>query len=446
MPSFSLPDRVTGWLLPVLAIVTEGALLAVAYVAVTVAVEGRPPLLGTLELSVAAGITAVAARRRWIDPDEDALPFLALLAALGLAGWLWDAEARRLLLDGNPVDAVATHVGGWLMLVAGMRGVGRAYEVDDRSMTRLVLLGVPALAIPWVLGRFADDGLRQTFTDHAFVASLSFVTAGFIAAGLARLQEIGRETGVDWRTDRSWMGTVLGVLAVVLALGIPASVLLGLPGDAVARGILDPILSALGYAFVGVAAAAALVAAVLAAALRSLGMRLPPPMTPEEIARLQEVPNYTVEELRGALTGLGVLWAVVLVVLVVLLRIWLRRRPARAVRMASEERSIRLPARHRQQRPTAAIGGTGRSRPIQPTDAVTAYLAALDALAGHDPRQARADAETPRSHARRVEAGRELGALQADYALVRYGGRKLSGPEDRRAVARWRRLRDRLRA
>jgi hypothetical protein len=40
----------------------------------------------------------------------------------------------------------------------------------------------------------------------------------------------------------------------------------------------------------------------------------------------------------------------------------------------------------------------------------------------------------------------QLARLQADYALARYAGRPLTQGEHRRAVRRWRRLRDRLRA
>ena len=445
MRSSSLPDRALDALLPVLALVAEGALLAVAYAAITVAVEGREPLLGTLELAAAAGTTAVAARRGWADPDEGAPRFLALLAALGLVGWLWDAGARDLLMAGNLVDALSRHPGGWLAVVAGMRGVGRAFEVDDRAMTRLVLVGIPALAIPWAIGQTAPAALRQTFDDRAFVASLTFVTSGFIAAGLARLQEIGRETGVDWRRDRSWSGTVLAVLVVVLVIGIPASALLGLPGDAVARGILDPILSLLGYAFVGAVTATALVAALIAAALRAAGVQLPAAMTPEEIANLGEIPTYTAEQLRGALTGIGILWIVVVVVLFVLLRVWLRRRSPRRARATSEERSFSVPPRRRLARAAAGAPPVAAA-PVQARDAVTAYLAALAEIAARRPADARAEHETPRAHARRVGIGRELDALQADYALARYAARTLTAGEHRRALDRLRRLRRHLRA
>jgi hypothetical protein len=45
-----------------------------------------------------------------------------------------------------------------------------------------------------------------------------------------------------------------------------------------------------------------------------------------------------------------------------------------------------------------------------------------------------------------VQAGSELDALQADYALDRYGNRRLTDAEHRRAIGRWQRLRSRLRA
>jgi hypothetical protein len=330
------------------------------------------------------------------------------------------------------------------MVAAAMRGVGRGVEIDDRAVTRLVLVGVPLLAIPWALGQVAAGDLRGEFTEAAYVASMTFVTSGFIAAGLARLQEIGRETGVDWRRNRSWLGTVLGVLVVVLALGVPAALILGLPGSAVARGILDPLLSILGYAFVLVAGLAALLAAIIAGMLRSLGVELPPPMTPEEIAQLPEIAEVTFEQVRGALTALAVFWIALLVVSVVLLRVWLRRRGRRSLRGATEERAIIIPERSFRLRIPRLPSARPAPRRTAPRDAVGAYLAALDDLADRDAIHARAEHETPRAHARRIDAGAELVALQADYALARYGGRGLTHGEHRRAIGRWRRLRERL--
>jgi hypothetical protein len=439
-------ERALGWLVPVLAIVAEGALLAVVYVAIETAIEGRQPLLGTLELSLAAGLAAYAVHRRWLDPDADSVGFLGLLLVLGLAGWLWDDRARELLAAGNVVEALSTHPGGWLTVVAAMRGIGRGREIDDRAVTRFVLIGVPALAIPWGLGQFAPEALRSTFTEQAFVATITFVTAGFVAAGLARLGEIGRETGVDWRRNRSWMGTVFGVLILVIGVGIPAAILLGLPADAVVRGILDPVLNALVYFLVAVTAAGIFAAALIARALDSFGIRLPLPDGPETVLPGTPLEPYTIEELRGAITGVTALWVILIVVGLVLLRVWLRQRRSANAHGAREERSIRLPDEifrlrlPRRRRPVAAHPrGT-------PHDAVTAYLASLDELAGADPARARAEHETPRAHARRVAAGPELGALQAGYSLARYGDRALTDAEHRRALGRWRRLRRRLRS
>jgi hypothetical protein len=89
-----------------------------------------------------------------------------------------------------------------------------------------------------------------------------------------------------------------------------------------------------------------------------------------------------------------------------------------------------------------------RRRPATtPTTAVEAYLAALDDLE-RDRRLARATAESPAAHARRLRAAgdgsRDLELLAADYQLARFGAAPLTAAEERRAVGRWRRLRERI--
>ena len=437
-------DRIIGWLLPILAILAEGAWLTVVYVAVETTIDGRTPLLGTLEMAAAAGLAAVAVRRGLLRPDDNPLTFFGLLVAIGAVGWLWDDRVRGLVTAGDLAGAIGLHPGGWLLLVAAMRGVGRGLEIDDRALTRLVLLGVPGLSLPWILGQLGAGDLRPVFVEHAFVASLTFISAGFMAAGLARLQEIGRETGVDWRTNRSWLGTVLGVLAIVLAIGVPGAYLLGLPVDTVTRGLIGPVLSLVGYVLLAVAFVAAILSGALYEALSRLGITLPAPLGPQEIARLPEMREYTLEQLQGPIMTVAILWAGILLLLVIVVRVWVRRRAHGRPRAGVEERSfsipqgsfrIELPRLDRWRRPAPRR---------DPTDAVGAYLAGLDELAEHDPGHARRASESPHAHA--VRAGLpELGALQADYALARYGGRRLTDPEQRRALARWRRLRDRLR-
>jgi hypothetical protein len=199
-------------------------------------------------------------------------------------------------------------------------------------------------------------------------------------------------------------------------------------------------VTAFGYVIIGGLTLAAVLAALLARLLRSFGIELPPLLSPDDIARLPGTDIYTLDELREPLTALIAIWVVVVVVLVVLARIWLRRRTRRGGRSTGDERSFRIPQRSAQTRPRRP-----RPAPIPawtaPTDAVSAYLAALTDLAARDPAAARGEHETPRGHARRVQAGTELGALQADYALARYGERTLTDAEHRRAISRWRRLR-----
>lgn len=445
MRSSSRTERLLGWLLPILAILAEGAWLAVVYVAFEAAVDGQAPLLGTLELAAVAGAAAIAVRRGWLRPDDRPLAFFGVLVATGAAGWLWDAQARTLLLEGNLAAALDHHFGGWIAVVAAMRGVGRGVEIDDRALTRLVLVGVPGLAVPWILGQMSSPELHPVFVEHAFVASLTFIACGFMAAGLARLQEIGRETGLDWRRNRSWLGTVLGVLAIVLAIGIPAAHLLGLPVDTVTRGLIGPVLSLLGYAFLALAFVAAILSTALYEALSRLGFALPPPLTPGELARLPDIREYTIEQLQGPILTVAILWAAVALLAIIVIRTWIRRRAGVVGRDPSEERSFTFPE------PALRLGlprlGLPRPRrPAVPADAVAAYLAALDDLAADGTAtQALRPSETPHAHAARVGIP-EIARLQADYALARYGARRLTDPEHRRAVSRWRRLRDRLRS
>ncbi len=436
-------ERGLGWLLPVLAVVAEGAWLAVVYVAIQTTVDAQVPLLGTLELAAAAGLGAIAVRRGWLHPDDNPLTFFGLLVGIGVVGWLWADVPRELVLEGRFADAIGYHPGGWLMIVAAMRGVGRGVEIDDRALTRLILAGTPALAVPWIVGQLGAGALRPVFTQEAFVASLTFVAAGFMAAGLSRLHEIGRETGVDWRTNRSWLGMVVAVLAIVLAIGVPAASVLGLPVDAVARGLLGPLLALLGYAFLAVAYFFAILSSALHGLLSRLGIVLPPPMTPEELDRLPQLPALTFQQLRGPLLTVGIFWVLVALLAVVVALTWVRRRRRRAATRPGEERSFRIPETAFRV-PMPRMRAWRRRVMAPPHDAVTAYLAALDDLECWDPPRARGRHETPRAHARRVSAP-GIGALQADYALARYGARSLSEAEHRRALGRWQRLRRRLR-
>jgi hypothetical protein len=429
-------------LLTVLALVAEGAWLAVVYAAVQVVVGGQPPLLGTFELTIAAAAAALLARRGLLDPDERPLTFFAATIVAGVAGWLYSPDAREQLATGNLVQAIALHPGGWLAAVAFLRGIGRGLEVDDRAVSRLVLWGTPGLALPWIAGQLTAEPLRGAFIEQAFVASLTFVSTGFMAAGLARLQVIGEETGIDWRENRSWLGLLVGVLAMVLAVGVPAAYLLGLPIDTVARGLLGPLGTLLGYLVLVVLIPLAWVAGLLTQALLSLGLRLPAPAGAQSSGQPFRLPEtYDFEQVRGGLLTVGIFWVLVLLLAVIVGRTWLRRSMRRAARGTSEERFIHLPET-RLRLGLPRLGLPRRRHAPTPHDAISAYLAALELF---DPGELmRREAESPLSHARRV-SNRQLSLLAADYALARYGGRLLTRTEHLRALMRWRVLRARLR-
>lgn len=430
-------------LLTVLALVAEGAWLAVVYAAVQVVVGGQRPLIGTFELTIAAAAAALLARRGVLDPDQRPLTFFAATVAAGVAGWLISPEARQQLAAGNLVQAIGLHPGGWLAGVAFLRGIGRGFEVDDRAVTRLVLWGTPGLALPWIAGQLTAEPLRGVFIEQAFVASLTFVSAGFMAAGLARLQVIGQETGVDWRENRAWLGLVVGVLAIVLAVGVPAARVLGLPIDTVARGLLGPLGTLLGYLVLVILIPLAWVAGLLTELLLGLGLRLPAPAGPPKPGEPFPFPQtYDFEQVRGGLLTVGAFWVLIILLAVIVGRTWLRRRARRAGRGSIEERFIRLPETHLRLA-LPRLGLPRRRTMAPPHDAVSAYLAALELF---DPGTLmRREAESPQAHAQRV-ADRQLSLLAADYALARYGGRPLTRLEHLRALGRWRRLQARLRA
>ena len=189
---------------------------------------------------------------------------------------------------------------------------------------------------------------------------------------------------------------------------------------------------------------AAILSAALYEALSRIGIVLPAPLSPKSSPGCRTIREYTIEQLQGPITTVAILWVAVDPAggdrpphLGPAPGAW---PTARRDRGAVVQHSAGLvPAPSAAARRTRSTGRRGA-----PTDAVGAYLATLDDLAAHDPPRARREAESPRAHAARVELV-DLGALQADYALARYGERHLTDAEHRRGLARWRRIRDRLR-
>ena len=136
---------------------------------------------------------------------------------------------------------------------------------------------------------------------------------------------------------------------------------------------------------------------------------LPGPLTPAELSRLPEMREYTLEQLQGPITTIVILWAAVILLAVIVVRTWVRRRARGRPRGGTEERTFSVPQGSFRLEMPRLGGFPRRARRRPPTDAVSAYLATLDDLAAHDPPRARRESESPHAHAARVELA-DLGA------------------------------------
>ena len=58
---------------------------------------------------------------------------MLLVAVGGAIGWLLAPEPRSLLIAGEPVAAIRTHLAGWIAAVAVVRGAGYADPSDDEE-------------------------------------------------------------------------------------------------------------------------------------------------------------------------------------------------------------------------------------------------------------------------------------------------------------------------
>jgi hypothetical protein len=428
-------------LLPATQVLAEGAWLAVVYAAAQ-AVIGEPPWIGPLELAMAAWAgMAWGRRRRWTGPGAEAvgLPLLALAA--GSVGWLLDPGVRLLLAQGEPLAALSTHAPGWLGAIAFWRGeVHRSREDDDTLADQLLRFAVPGLAVPWIIGHLASSGrVEDDFVAAAFVGTVFFVAAAFLAMGLARLEAVRAATGSNWQANRSWIVLVVGVAVGVTLLAIPAAAFLGVPIRSLLVALLGPIQTIL-FAFVLLLTPVILVAAVIADLVQpllpegfGLGQIEFPSLTPDRRPLGSSAPTWLF------FVVVGLLLVVELAVLAVM--VWLRwqeRRRMRAVGTTEEfeERAIVVPPPDPgpPQRPTPV------ARRKWPADhPAGAYLAALGELE-RDGRWPRRAGETPAAHADRVRreglGATALARLAAAYQLWRYGQRTIGPAETRRARGR----------
>jgi hypothetical protein len=443
----SWPARV---LLPAAQLLAEGGWLAVVYAALQ-ALAGETPRLGPLELSLLAWIgLGWGRRKRWTGPLAEAvgLPLLALLG--GVVGWLLDPQVRSLLLDGRGIEALGTHLPGWIGLLAIWRGeTHRSAEDDDVLADQLLRWAVPGLAVPWLIGHLATRGeAEQAFTAAAFMGTLVFVGGAFIAMGLARLEAGRATTGTDWRSNRAWLLLIAGVTLALTVSGVAAASLLGVPSRALLVVLIGPLRLILLLLILLttplimlVAAVTELIGPLLPRSIVIPQIRLPGGFATDPTEVTSDLPGIVFFVIVGLL-ALGEL-------LVLGFILYLRWKEHQRYRVegtdAFEERSTVVPATA----PPSPPRPSPRPRPKPAaTDATGAYLAALDALQ-RDGRWPRDPAESPAAHAQRARKhgleGPWLARLAAAYQLARYAQVRMPAREVARAPVRLARLLERLR-
>jgi hypothetical protein len=403
-------------LLPAAAVcLAEAAWIAVVAGVWSAAAPGGPPAFGLWGLAAFVGLGLGVARSPRIRATGRATLIVAVVA--GLAGVMAGAAA------GLGSSAASTGIGAFGALAVWRGSRHGDPNSDDDVTSALLRVGVPGLAIPWLIGA-AGSANRDAFIAAALPATLLFVAASLVAVGLTRLEALSAESGLDWASNRAWLFLLGGVVAGLALVSVPATLLLGAPVGEVVRGMLAPF-----------AAAVDVVGSVVAGGLAAAGVAPAPPADPATVGPSPRLSLPPWGPIALSLLALGVV-----VVGAVAAAAWRgrgARRDAPVAPRVREERHVELHL------PRLALPSLpwSRLRVIRrrPDSVTGAYLATLDGLARRD--LGRAGDESPRAHARRLRdaVGWRLGFLAADYELERYGARTVTPRERRRALlrARW---------
>ena len=329
-----------------------------------------------------------------------------------------------------PSPSVAAAGLGALAALAVWRGSQHGDPGSDDVVTSDMLrIGLPGLAIPWLLGVAGAAG-RDSFVAAALPATLVFVAASLMAVGLTRLEALSAESGLDWAANRAWLFLLGGVVGGLALVAVPATLLLGAPLGGVVRGLLGPLAAAVDVA-----------GSVVVAGLEAATVAPSPGLAPVPPTSLGASLDWSIPPWLTVGASLLLLAACFGAAAFVAWKVRGTPRDAPTGARVREERHVDLHA-PRVARPhlPQSWRGLGRRRP----DSVTAaYLKVLDHLSTSD--LGRAGGESPRSHSARVRdaVGWRLGFLVADYELERYGGRPVTPTERRRALTRARWLRRR---
>jgi MFS family permease len=431
-------------LAPLLAILTEAAWISVV-AAMLQALAAERVVLGPIGLSVFAA-TGLLAARYGGDRLGGRWPRTAVLLTFGAAalGWLLSPTVMHALTASDFGRAFGDNPGGWCAGLALLRGMAHARPIRSAEvLARAVAIGIPVLAVTILIGGAVGEPWRSWFVADAILGVIVFLGAGTLGIAIARMSSMATVEGFDWRRNRAWMTLVIVLVPLVAILAIPASSVLG-PAIQIALGLMFlPMLTIAFFAGLGTTSYRTLAIILVGGVLLILVLAISPaalqPVTGPENEVIGGPPIEHQEVVATAVISGAIILATV--VILVLVRLWMRQVPKSAEDDVAEERMIDRGGRE-QERPTRRSGR--RRRRVDPTTAPAAYLALIEDL-GTDSPVARGDGETPAEHARRLRqenvGNLRLDLLAADYQLGVFGARPLAATEHRRAIARWRRLR-----
>jgi hypothetical protein len=446
---------------PIAIALAEGGWVAVLYLLVDAVARVDAPV-GLPVFALVAGACCGLADRLDRLPASRLAVIVGLLVGGGLIGL--GLSAGRLIADGgtDPSRVLTSDPGAALIGLAALRGFIRTDAIRDPAQAvRPLLVGMIGLSLAWLFGGALREPMRSAFRAAAVVPTLGFVVGGSIAAGLAQSALAASEVGFDPRVNRSWLVVLVGASATLGLAALPIGIgVERLFGALIAWPLTLPLLLV-----VGVVARIVVPsrtddlrrtwAFTVGPLLVLFGLALLAPLLPQRATGLQpELPAIpgvpTSEPNTPVFDAIVALAAIALVVGVLLFLARASRRHAVALVPPNGAERHDVVVSWTETDEEGRRGLRARLRRLvrrrRPTDAVTAYLAALRTLKPNEALR-RHLAETPAAHAQRLrEAGAgtlELDLLAADFELVRWGGRRVSPAEDRRAIARWERFRDR---
>ena len=129
--------------------------------------------------------------------------------------------------------------GTWLLGLAVLRGAIQANPRGNYATERVFSFGIPGLVVFWILASASGLVHDVAYTTAAFTATLTFVAAGLLALGLSRLDDLEVDA-IDLAARRRWLGLLVGIVGAVLMIGMPLSLVLGVPVSAAVAGVLGP--------------------------------------------------------------------------------------------------------------------------------------------------------------------------------------------------------------